>query len=432
MIVCKFGGSSVASAEQLKKVKSIIDSDPRRQVIVVSAPGKRDSSDIKVTDLLYSCCKEVKETGSCEKSFSKIEKRFIEILEDLNLETASFKEDLAIVKKNINSNAGENYAASRGEFLNAKLVSQYLGYEFVDAAQIIVINENGTVDDETWSLIDSTLDKSKKYIIPGFYGRNKNNVVTTFSRGGSDISGAILSKAMGAEVYENWTDVAGCYNADPRYIKKAYPIATMTYKEVRELSAIGASVFHADAIAPVMNAGIPINIKNTNDINAAGTMIVSKKEGSGPIGVSQISGFSKLICRKLMLYKVPGMINTIHAVFKTYGINPIYSLQGTDTFSLLFETDKISEKNLKALEDRLIKEFDFEQLAIEKNLAIVGVVGQQINEDVIYYKKNLDALYDNQIKVYQSVTGASNVSYYFVVDESSAKKAVEVIFDSIF
>ncbi|MCY1151222.1 MAG: aspartate kinase [Sphaerochaetaceae bacterium] len=432
MIVCKFGGSSVASANQLAKVKSIVESDSRRQVIVVSAPGKRDSSDVKVTDLLYSCCKEVKESGSCDNSFSQIEKRFIEILEDLNLDTAFFKEALKEVKEKINSNAGENYAASRGEYLNAILVAKYFGYEFIDATEIIVINEDGTVDDETWSLIDSKLDKSKKYIIPGFYGRNKNHVVTTFSRGGSDISGAILSKAMNAEVYENWTDVAGCYNADPRFIKSAYPIETMTYKEVRELSALGASVFHADAIAPVMKAGIPINIKNTNDSTAKGTMIVSNKDSNGPIGVSQIGTYTKLSCRKLMLTKAPGMVNTIHSVLRTYGINPMYSVQGVDTFSLLFEKNSISDKNLKLLKERLISEFQFEEITFVSDLSIVGVVGQEINDDLLNYKKSLDALYDNDIKVYQSVVGASSLAFFLVVDEDKAKKSVEVIFKSLF
>ena len=432
MIVCKFGGSSVASAMQLKKVKAIIESDSRRKVIIVSAPGKRDNSDTKVTDLLYSCCKEVEEMGSCDTSFSKIEKRFVEILEDLNLDTKAMKIALAEVKDNINSNSRENYAASRGEYLSAKLVAQYLGFEFIDAAKLIVLNENGIIDDETWTLINNNLDKSKKYIIPGFYGRNKNDAITTFSRGGSDISGAIFSKGLSAEVYENWTDVAGCYNADPRYITKAYPIDIMTYNEVRELSAIGASVFHSDAIAPVMEAGIPINIKNTNDIEAKGTMIVSSKQISGPVGVSQVGIFTKLSCRKLMLYKNPGMINTFHSILKTYGINPVFSAQGVDTFSLLFEKSAISESNQNVLKNRIIEDFKFDEVVLENDLSVVGVVGQQINDNIIYLKKCVDALYENNIKIYQNVLGASSIGFFFVVDEKNAKKAVQVIFDAIF
>ncbi len=432
MIVCKFGGSSVASAKQLEKVKSIVEADNRRQIVVVSAPGKRDSSDIKVTDLLYSCCKEVKEFGTCDKSFSLIEKRFFEILQDLNLETDLMAKALAEIKEVINLNANENFAASRGEYLNAILVSQYLGFEFVDAADLIVINDNGYVDDKTWEIINEKLDKDKKYIIPGFYGRNKNDVITTFSRGGSDISGAIFAKAMNATLYENWTDVAGCYNADPRFIKKAYPIETMTYKEVRELSALGASVFHADAIAPVRQEGIAINIKNTNDIEAKGTMIVSSKETDGPVGVSQIGTYSKLTCRKLMLNKEAGTINTIHSVVRSYGINPMYMTHGVDTFSFIFDKNDISEKSLEELKQRFFTDFNVDEIEVENDLALVGIVGQNINRDFIYYKKCVDALYDNNIKIYQSLAESSTISILFIVNDSEAKKAVEVIFDVLF
>lgn len=237
---------------------------------------------------------------------------------------------------------------------------------------------------------------------------------------------------MNAEVYENWTDVAGCYNANPRYIDAAYPIETMTYKEVRELAAFGASVFHSDAIAPVMEVGIPINIKNTNDINACGTMIVSEKNENGPVGVSQIGTYTKLTCRKLMLYKEPGMINLIHTVLRTYGINPLFSTQGVDTFSLVFEKNTISDKNLISLKNRMIDEFKFDNIDLENDLAIVGVVGQQINDDLLYFKKSIEALYENGIKIYQSVTGSSSLSFFALVKEEDAKKSVKVIFNSLF
>ncbi|MGD1821420.1 MAG: aspartate kinase [Pleomorphochaeta sp.] len=432
MIVCKFGGSSVASAKQLEKVKSIVESNLDRQIVVVSAPGKRDSSDIKVTDLLYSCCKEVKETGNCDKSFTQIEKRFIEILEDFNLDTSIMKKALSEIKEEITLNANENYAASRGEYLNAIVISQYFGYEFVDAAELIVINDNGYVADETWDKITKKLDSTKKYIIPGFYGVNKSGIITTFSRGGSDITGAIISKAMNASVYENWTDVAGCYNVDPRFIKKAYPIETMTYSEVRELSAFGASVFHADAIAPVMEAGIPINIKNTNDPEANGTMIVSSKDNSGPIGVSKVSSFSKFLGKKLMLYKESGMINTLHAVLKSYGITPNFAVQGVDSFSFLFDSELISGKILNDIKVRFKEDFDISEIDILNSLSVVGVVGQDINNDIDCISKCFEALKENNITVHQSVLGASSLSVYFVVDDDKASKAVEVIFDKLF
>lgn len=432
MIVCKFGGSSVASAKQIEKVKKIIESNEKRKVIIVSAPGKRDSSDIKVTDLLYACCKDVKEKGSCDETFLKIEQRFVEILKDLNLDDSDFKLVLEEVKNQINSNAGENYAASRGEYLNARLIALYLGYEFVDSANLIVIDENGEINEETWKLIENSLDKSKKYIIPGFYGRNINNDITTFSRGGSDISGSILSRAMRAEVYENWTDVAGCYNADPRFIKKAYPIDVMTYREVRELSAMGAGVFHVDAIAPVMDAGIPINIKNTNDVEALGTMIVASKDINGPIGVSHRGNFVKLFGRKLMLSKDSPVANKINEILKGYGILPSFSTQDGDSLSLLFEESNMTKDDLVKLQNKFINELKFEEILLKDSLSIVGAVGQNINEDTLYFKKSFDSLLENNIKVYQSIIGANSLSYFFVVDNSNASKAVEVVFDSLF
>ncbi len=432
MIVCKFGGSSVASATQLEKVKSIVESNSDRKIVIVSAPGKRDSSDTKVTDLLYSCCEEVKEFGNCDNSFCKIEKRFIEILNDLNLSTEKMQKALNEIKSTINLNADENYAASRGEYLNAIVIAQYFNFEFVDAAKLIVINENGYVDDSTWSNIESKLDPNKKYIIPGFYGRNKDDVITTFSRGGSDISGAILAKAMKASVYENWTDVAGCYNADPRFINNAYPIETMTYTEVRELSAFGASVFHADAIAPVMEDGIAINIKNTNESSAKGTMIVDSKDENGPIGVSKKSSFSKLSARKLMLYKNKGLITRVNEILKSYGINPEFATQGVDSFSILFDNSSVSEKTIDNIKKSFFDDLEIENLTVENSLAVVGVVGQNISENLNVLTKCYNILDNINIKVYQSSLGASSFSIYFVVDEVNSKKAVEEIFNQLF
>lgn len=432
MIVCKFGGSSVASAKQLEKVKNIVESNSDRRIVVVSAPGKRDNSDIKVTDLLYSCCKEVKNEGNCDKSFSLIKKRFIEILNDLKLDTKDMENALSEIKAEINLNANENFAASRGEYLNAIVIAQYFGFEFVDAAKLITIDDNGYVDDITWSQIDETLDKNKKYVIPGFYGKNKNDVITTFSRGGSDISGAIFAKAMKASIYENWTDVAGCYNADPRFINKAYPIEKMTYTEVRELSAFGASVFHADAIAPVMQEGIAINIKNTNDSEAKGTMIVSEKENDGPIGVSKIDSYSKFSARKLMLYKEVGMISRIHAILKSYGIDPEFASQGVDSFSFLFNNKLVSEKTIENIKIRFKEDFNIDEITVDSALSVVGVVGQNIDKDYKVFSKCSASLENNNIFVYQNVLGSSSLSNYFVVAEKDARKAVEVIFNELF
>jgi len=430
MIVCKFGGSSVASAKQLEKVKAIINSNTERQIVVVSAPGKRDSSDTKVTDLLYTCCKEVKEVGNCDKSFSKIETRFLEIMNDFNLDTSKMEQALSEIKKEINANADENFAASRGEYLNAILISEYFEFEFVDAAKLITIDDNGYAADETWTKISNVIEAGKKYIIPGFYGVNKEGKITTFSRGGSDITGAILAKAVKASVYENWTDVAGCYNADPRYIKKAYPIETMTYSEVRELSAFGASVFHADAIAPVMEDGIAINIKNTNDPEAKGTFIVSSKDNDGPIGVSKESNFTKLFVKKLMLFKDLDVKCKIQSIFKANGVVSTFAAQGVDSYTCLFNS--IDKEVIETIKEQLITELNMDEVIISDSVAVVGVVGQNVDREINNTKKCIDALIENGIKVYQSVIGSSSLSIYFVVDENNAQKSVEVIFDKLF
>lgn len=432
MIVCKFGGSSVASASQLEKVKAIINSNADRQIVVVSAPGKRDSSDTKVTDLLYTCCKEVKNVGNCNNSFSKIETRFLDIMKDFNLDTSKMEKALSEIKAEINLNADEDFAASRGEYLNAILIAEYFEFEFIDAAKLITIDDNGYAADETWNKIARVIEDGKKYIIPGFYGVNKKGIITTFSRGGSDITGAILAKAVKASVYENWTDVAGCYNADPRYIKKAYPIETMTYREVRELSAFGASVFHADAIAPVMEDGIAINIKNTNEPEAKGTFIVSSKENDGPIGVSKESNFIKLFARKLMLFKDSEIKSKIQSIFKANGVSAIFAAQGVDSYTCLFDANTADDETIESIRKQFSSELNIDEFKVTTSLAVVGVVGQNVDADINNTKKCIDALSENNIKVYQSVVGASPLSIYFVVDEENAKKSVEVIFDKLF
>jgi aspartate kinase len=433
MIICKFGGSSVADAIQLKKVKAIIDKDDRREILIVSAPGKRNKEDIKVTDLLYASNKAASETGDCSEVFKNVRERYLGILSDLDIESKEMIDSLDEVEKNINSGAGSDYAASRGEYLNAKLISIYFGWEFVDAADLIVINDNGTINDETWNLCKERLSGSK-YIIPGFYGKSESGKVKTFSRGGSDISGAIIAKAVSAEVYENWTDVAGCYNADPRYIDGAYPIAQMTYKEVRALSIVGASVFHPEAIVPVNEAGIPINIKNTNDDEKPGTMITLDRDekDSEIIGVSAENGFTKLEISKLLLLKEPGVYNVLSTLLKASGINPMLTFINPDEICWYFETKAVSESTLKKLELRLIEEYDIEKVTIKSDLSIVGLVGKGISKKPVAIANSINALNAKNIAIDSINFGNSDMSLYITVDESKSKEAVQSVFDANF
>lgn len=433
MVICKFGGSSVADANQLRKVKAIIDKDSKREILIVSAPGKRNKDDIKVTDLLYASNQAAIESGDCSSVFKKVRERYLGILKDLNIESNEMVESLNEVENTINSKAGSDYAASRGEYLNAKLISIYFGWEFVDAADLIVINDNGTINDETWSLCKEKLSGSR-YIIPGFYGKSESGKVKTFSRGGSDISGAIIAKAVGAEIYENWTDVAGCYNADPRYIDGAYPIEKMTYKEVRALSVVGASVFHPEAIVPVNEAGIPINIKNTNDDEKPGTMITldRNENGSEIIGVSAENGFTKLKISKLLLLKEPGIYNVMSTLLKSNGIDPMLASRNPDEICWYFATKDISSNALNNLKNRFIEEYAIENVVIKHNLSVVGLVGKGISKKPTAIAASISALNNAGIEIDSINFGTSELSLYLIVDENKSKEAVQAIFDANF
>ena len=272
--VVKFGGSSLASAEQFKKVGDIIRSDESRRYVVPSAPGKRFSDDIKVTDMLYACYDEAKEGKDFGKLLDKISERYQEIIDGLGL-SLSLEDEFKTIGEQFKAQAGSDYAASRGEYLNSMIMAEYLGYEFLDSAQYIFFDENGVFDGEkTQKVLSAKLAETERAVVPGFYGSMPDGSVKTFSRGGSDVTGSIVAKAAHADLYENWTDVSGFLIADPRIIDSPKNITTITYRELRELSYMGATVLHEDAIFPVRKEGIPINIRNTNRPEDPGTMIV--------------------------------------------------------------------------------------------------------------------------------------------------------------
>ena len=262
--VVKFGGSSLASARQFKKVGNIIRSDKARRYVVPSAPGKRNDKDEKVTDLLYQCYDAAAAGTAYKKILEKIKKRYEEIIEGLDL-NLSLDHEFDRIEENFLAKAGRDYAASRGEYLNGILMAQYLGYEFIDAAEVIFFNDNGVFDAESTNKeLGERLEHVERAVIPGFYGSTHSGVVKTFSRGGSDVTGSVVARAIHADMYENWTDVSGVLVADPRIVKDPEVIETITYRELRELAYMGASVLHEDAIFPVRKEGIPINIRNTN------------------------------------------------------------------------------------------------------------------------------------------------------------------------
>ena len=278
--VVKFGGSSLADAEQFKKVAAIIKSDEARRFVVASAPGKRYDEDIKVTDMLYSCYKLVKENKDIDEAFKLIEDRYNGIIKDLGLDFW-LQPEFDRIKNAIVHHAGRDYIASRGEYLNSMILAKFLGYDFIDAEDGIFFTENGELDTEkTNEELTKILKEHTHAVVPGFYGVMPNGTIKTFSRGGSDITGSIVARAISADIYENWTDVSGMLMADPRCVKNPKVINTITYRELRELSYMGATVMHEDAIFPVREMGIPINIRNTNAPADNGTMIVPSVESN--------------------------------------------------------------------------------------------------------------------------------------------------------
>ncbi len=334
MIVSKFGGSSVAEASQIRKVKKIIESNSMRRIIVVSAPGKRNNKDEKITDLLYRCNDEV-ENGSKTKSFNIIRERYTEICKNLGMDDMS--EILDEVESGIESGKGPDYAASRGEYLAARLLADFFEAEFIDTAEVIKLTDDGRVEESSYKALNARIKGTGKFIIPGFYGSNSRGEIKTFSRGGSDITGAIAARAVGADIYENWTDVSGLLMSDPRLIDNPCVVNELTYKEIRELASIGANVFHEEAITPVKDYNIPINIRNTNKPEEEGTMIVTDRDTSKSpiIGISGKTGYRNIFLEKLMLNRYPGFREKFLLLLNKNNIFPEFESTGFDSLSFL-------------------------------------------------------------------------------------------------
>ena len=433
MTVCKFGGSSVADAAQIKKVKAILDADENRSIVIVSAPGKRNREDEKITDLLYKCNEAVQKGGSCREIFAIIQERFISIADELKIEKKPLIMQLEEIRQLIDAGRGADYAASRGEYLSAFLISQYLNFEFIDAADSIVINSDGTVNPFSYDKIHMLVDnsKKKKFVFPGFYGSTKDGVIKTFTRGGSDITGSVVSRAVNADVYENWTDVSGFLSADPRIVEDARVIDTISYNEVRELSDYGASVFHEEAIAPVVKSGIPINIKNTNRPEDRGTLIMPTCEEKKLAGVSAKGGLSRIKIRKLMLFKKYGMRHALLTMLHIFGIRPCYSLFGIDSIVWFFDSKMANDSVCQAMCERLTKEFGLDSITVDHGHAILGIAGGEMDSSDVY----LDAamtLRENGIDTTFVNYGSSDASVLIGIKEEQAAEAVKAVYNKLF
>ncbi len=428
--VVKFGGSSLASAEQFMKVGDIIHADADRKFVVPSAPGKRFSSDTKVTDMLYGCYDLAEKDKDFKAEMAKIQARYQEIIDGLGLKldlTPEFKK----ITENFKKKAGSHYAASRGEYLNGIIMANYLGYEFVDPAEAIRFTEDGAFDAElTNKLLSKRLEKVEKAVIPGFYGAKESGVVQTFSRGGSDITGSIVAKAVKADVYENWTDVSGFLVADPRIIDNPQGIEMITYSELRELSYMGATVLHEDAIFPVRKEGIPINIKNTNAPEDAGTWIVGhtcQKSKYTITGIAGKKGFASINIEKDQMNSEVGFGRKVLQVFEEYGINFEHMPSGIDTLSVMVHQSEFEEKEQGVLSG-INKAVNPDHIDIQSDLGLIAVVGRGMKATRGTAGRIFSALAHANVNVRMIDQGSSELNIIIGVDNADFETAIRAIY----
>ena len=429
--VVKFGGSSLASAEQFRKAADIIHADKERRYVVPSAPGKRFPADTKVTDMLYSCYHLAEEGQDYAGELKEIEARYQEIIDGLGL-SLSLKEEFETIHKQFQEKAGENYAASRGEYLNSIIMAAFLGYEFIDAAQVIRFDENGDFDPEvTNQILGERLKGMEHAVIPGFYGAFADGRVKTFSRGGSDITGSIVARAVRADVYENWTDVSGFLVADPRIIENPEAIETITYKELRELSYMGAGVFHEDAIFPVRREGIPINTRNTNKPENAGTWIVEstcQKSRYVITGIAGKKGFCSVNIEKAMMNSEIGFGRKVLQAFEDYGISFEHVPSGIDTMTIFVHQDEFIDKEQKVV-SAIHRLADPDSIDIEADLALVAVVGRGMKSTRGTAGRIFSALAHANVNVKMIDQGSSELNIIIGVANDDFETAIKAVYD---
>ena len=430
--VVKFGGSSLASAEQFKKVGDIIRADKGRKYVVPSAPGKRFDGDIKVTDMLYACYAKAEKKEDITASIAAIRERYMEIINGLGL-SLSLDDQFEVISENFKKLAGSNYAASRGEYLNGIIMANYLGYEFIDAAEVIVFHEDGTFDAETTNeKLSARLAECDNAVIPGFYGATAKGKVTTFSRGGSDITGSLIAKAVHADLYENWTDVSGFLITDPRIIKNPKVIDTITYVELRELAYMGATVLHEEAIFPVRQEGIPINIRNTNRPQDPGTLIVEstcRKPRYTITGIAGKKGFAAINIEKDMMNSEIGFGRKVLQVFEDNNLSFEHMPSGVDTMTVFVHQSEFEHKEQQVISG-IHRAVHPDLLDLESGLALIAVVGRGMRDTRGVASKVFDALAKVNINIKMIDQGSSELNIIIGVKEKYFEDAIKVIYDA--
>ena len=428
--VVKFGGSSLASAEQFKKVKEIITAESSRRFVVPSAPGKRFSNDTKVTDMLYGCYDLAAKGKDFSSEFDAIKERYYGIINDLGLDL-SLEKEFETIKACFIGKAGRDYAASRGEYLNGIVLAKYLGYNFVDAADVIYFNDQGQFDSaRTNEVLPQRLATLDNAVIPGFYGSMPNDTIKTFSRGGSDVTGSIVARAIKADVYENWTDVSGFLAADPRIVDNPRTIEIITYKELRELSYMGATVLHESAIFLVRKEGIPINIRNTNAPQDKGTMIVEttcNRPDCIITGIAGKKGFVSITIDKDMMNSEIGFGRKVLQVFEDNGISFEHMPSGIDTMTVFVHQDEFVEKEQKVLAE-LHRAVNPDTIELESDLALIAVVGRSMRNNSGLAGNIFSALAKSKINIKMIDQGSSELNIIIGVRNRYFEDAIRTIY----
>ena len=434
IVVTKFGGSSLSEASQFRKVKEILLGDSNRMYVVPSAPGRREPDDAKVTDMLYTCHKLASkgELAEFEKVFAELSARYTEIIDELGL-NLDFAPHLEQVHYAMLNGQSVDYAASRGEYLNGIILAEYLGWEFIDAAEVIFFDANHRFDSErTQEVLSARLAGTRYAVIPGFYGSNSDGTIRTFSRGGSDVTGAIVARAAGAELYENWTDVSGFLMADPRIVKRPKRIHVITYRELRELSYMGAGVLHEDAIFPVRMAGIPINIRNTNEPDNPGTMIVRADESHvrGAItGIAGKKGFTAIAVEKNMMNSELGFGRRMLEALEECNVSFEHMPSGIDTMTVL-----VSDHNIEGRIDQVVEKIRRtckpDHIEVISGLSLIATVGRGMVRYPGTAARIFGALADSGINIRMIDQGSSEINIITGVESADFEKAINAIYNA--
>ena len=427
--VAKFGGSSVADAAQLRKVEAIVREDPERRVIVVSAPGRRTPDDAKVTDLLYKCHDCVRAGSLFESVFQTVANRYLEIVRDLGL-PLEIDKDLVGVRDGIVRHTAPDFAASRGEYLNARIVASLLDAEFVDAADIIRFDIGGRLNiEKTVAATADRLDTSRPVVVPGFYGAQPDGAIRTFSRGGSDITGALLARAIRADVYENWTDVSGVLMADPRIVPEPKTIPALSYRELRELAYMGAHVLHEEAVFPVIDLNIPVNVRNTNLPRNPGTLIVKQVDGAAsPItGIAGRKGYTVIALEKNLMNREVGIGRRLLTALERQQVSFEHMPTGIDTLSLVVESSYLKGKLEPVLEE-IRRECRPDRIDVFENMALIATVGRGMLHTPGVAGRLFGALASADVNVRMIDQGSSGINIIIGVEVGDFEEAIRAIY----